>query len=52
MASSSRRKNYSAEEASAAILGDFDLGEDALGMNEDEEDDLDRQLGLKSDESR
>ena len=52
MASSSRQTFYTAEEAVEIIFGDAELDEDTLGMGEDEEYDLDRQLGLYSDESR
>ena len=52
MASASRREIYSTEAVLPAISGDFDVDEDTLGMNEDEEFELDRQLGYYSDESR
>ena len=52
MASSSRETVYTAEEAWQMFSGDLDVGEDTLGMTEEEEYDLDRQLGFYSDESR
>ena len=52
MASSSRQMIYSGEEALEMFLGDVELDEETLGMAEDEEYDLDRQLGFESDESR
>ena len=50
--SSLRRPFYTTEEVLEAMSGDFDVDEDTLGMSEDEEYDLDRQLGFYSDESR
>ena len=52
MASSSGQRFYSADEVLAVLRGDLDIGEDSLGMNEEEEDELDSQLGLYSDKSR
>ena len=48
MASSSRRTIYTTEDVLQAISGDFDVDEDTMGMSEDEEYDLDRQLGFYS----
>ena len=52
MASSSRKTIYTTEDVLQESSGDFGVDEDTLGMTEDEEYDLDRQLGFYSDESR
>ena len=52
MASSSRQAIYTVEEVMDAVFGDSEFDEDTLGMAEDEEYDLDGQLGFERDESR
>ena len=52
MASSSRQTIYTTENALDAIYGDLEFDEDTLGMEEDEEYDLDHQLGFHSEKSR
>ena len=52
MSSSSRETVYTSEEAWQMFSGDFGVGEDSLGMTEEEEYDLDSQLGFYSDEAR
>ena len=52
MASSKRKASYDLNSALEMILADESDDESTMGMDEDEEYELDRQLGVYSDESR
>ena len=52
MASSSRRQTFDVNAVLEAVLASDSEDENRIGMDEDEEYDLDRQMGFYSDESR